>query len=92
MQLDDYDLSPKLRWVWWTARFLVVTGILLCVFVIPQMVGEIAGNRRPFVPTRLNVVGLAIGYGLALIGFILSFWREKTAIRFLLASAVVQIL
>jgi hypothetical protein len=92
MQIDDYDLAPKLRWIWWTARFLVVTGILLCVFVLPQFVIEIADNRLPFVPTRLNSVGVAFGYGLALFGFILSFWRERIAARFLLASGVVQIL
>ncbi len=92
MRLDDYDLAPNFRWIWWAARFLVVTGSLLCVFVLPQMLMEIVDNRLPFVPTRLNVVGLAIGYSLASVGYILSFWREIIAVRFLLASAVVQIL
>jgi hypothetical protein len=99
MQVHDYDLAPGLRFIWWTARTLVVTGILLCVFVLPQMVAEIADSRLPFVidghpfgtpgqPARLKVLVLAVGYGIALIGYIVSFWRERLAGWLLLASVV----
>lgn len=103
MQLDDYDLAPKLRWIWWTARFLVVTGILLCAFVLLSAYDEIADTRHPFLldgnpfgtfgkPARLGTLVLAIVFAIALIGYIISFWRERIAARFLLASGIIQII
>ncbi len=40
MQVDDNGVSPGLRFIWWTARFLIVTGILRYGFVIPSMIAE----------------------------------------------------